>query len=682
MAESSKVVPFDQLKPLGRFVNLKGTCYKTVDTFAGITQRKLWLVDGYPPSTNGYEICVPLKDANAYRFTEHELSHVLFRSDAVAKKQFTVSYTKRVVASVKKAKATLDPRGVSSVVGQIINIVEDHRCDKLWGRIYPGSFRLKKEMDLEYLKDMGPAAAESVLVYFGCLEAGVDIPPCKNDRFRPYLIEALRKVEGRGFAATLIVSKWLVTVLVNEIIRESQGQESPPDFPDECVVVGIPEPGGGDADDDSQDGSQGAAGQGAGDHVDVGDGEDVEADGADSGGSGLQAASAEPSLGGQGNGQSPWEPPDVTASVKERIEALQNLVHRMEPHKDRPLDNDVKEPKYQAWKDKKKTEDAVNEAVRAQVKDSDKMESLLDKSAAEMDKILEEADKAIKASMTEDDYIRKDAMARLVFRDVRRSDVEGTLEPMPADDQETVRRLRGIFNKIMGRRKTTLEDCGVEIDPGAWIEAMTTGVPVPCFKHEERGRGFKAMILLDRSSSMHGERTKKAERACRIIGRALRYPFVDLVVWGFQSLENGQVDISRFDPRLELFSSPKSNVRGVTPLHVAMRVGAKHLERGTESKQLFCITDGWPVYASRDGHNFSKRQLMFFVREDVRKAKRHGINVTGVLIKSDGFGNMAPRELAYMFGRRECWRIMSDDRFGSDLVQLVSGSFIHYLKTM
>jgi hypothetical protein len=612
------------------------------------------------------------------------LSHILFRSDSVAKTRFIVDYAKKVKVTVNKLKGKISEPGLRQVLSQLINIVEDHRCDKLWGRIYPGSYKLKKEMDREYVEPMVPMADASILVYFSCLEAGVDVPPCSNDRFRPYLLEALRKVEGRGFSATLIVSKWLVAMLVNEIIRESQGEDPPQDFPDESVVVvgipalsdsGQPNDDDGDAGDGQGDGHDGT---GDSDHTDAGgagseDGETQDADGSDSGGDPAAAQSA-----GTGAAGTPWEPPGVDATAQERSQALESLVGRMNPQK-RPLDDDVQEPKFQSYKDKERTNRDVAEAVKAQVKDSQKMEGLLAKSAAEMQRIIDEANEAVRAALSEDDHLRKDAMARLVFRDVRKSDVNATPEPMSKEDLETVRRLRGIFNKIMGRRKTTLEDCGVEVDPSAYVEMKMTGIPVPCFRHEDRGRGFKAMILLDRSSSMHGRRTKKAERACRIIGKALRYPFVELHIWGFQSLENGQVDIARFDPQLEVFDSPKSNVRGVTPLHVAVRVGAKHLMVGSESKQLFAITDGWPIYARREGKAFSKRQLMFFVREDVKKARRNGINVTGVLI---GHHEMSPAELAFMFGRRENWRIMGEQRFGHDLVQLVSQSFIHYLKTL
>jgi len=695
---------FAQLSRITRYVNEKGIVYKTVDTFAGITKRKLWVVNAAKAATNGHEIRVPLSDPHAYRLTEHELSHILFRSDGKAKSMFIQKWTEKILETVKKQNLAVDKNMLAEVVGQIINVVEDHRVDKLWGMLYPGSYVLKKQMDCEYIEPLRAFAQESLLVYMSCLEAGIDPGEGPNDRFKPYIVEALRKVENRGFRATLVVSKWLVTMLVNEIIRESQGESPPAPQQEETIIVVL---GGGGAS------GQGTPGEGGEQH---GEGSsaagDQEQEGQNSDGQTNQGGDPgdAASVGGGGGGAQPWEPPDVNATPEQRVSALQNLIDRLNSKgHQRPLDDDVEQPKFQDYKARKQTNDTVEASVQAQVNNSDKLEKHLQKSAEEMEKILEEARTALRKPIDTDEWIRKDAMARLVFKDVRKRDVpseipcpncghrshvrdrctqcggtgvvRGTIPLLP-EDQDAVRRLRGIFNRILGKKKTELTDTGSEINPQAYIEAKLTGTPVPCFIHQEMGRGFKALVLLDRSSSMQGGRTKQAERACRILNRALRYPFVELTVWGFQSLEDGQVDISRYDPDLEVFDAPHAHVGGVTPLHVAVRVGAKQLDRGNESKQLFVITDGMPVYARRDGKQFGDKQLQFFVREDVRKARRRGINVTAALIMGGSYLQVPSTILAFMFGSAKSWRVVSEDRFGSDLVNLVTSSFINYLKTL
>ena len=133
----------------------------------------------------------------------------------------------------------------------------------------------------------------------------------------------------------------------------------------------------------------------------------------------------------------------------------------------------------------------------------------------------------------------------------------------------------------------------------------------------------------------------------------------------------------------------------MTPLHVAARLGTRELQGGTEAKQLFVITDGFPTHVRRDGREFSTKQLMLFTRDEVRKARSMGINVTGVMLgqKDRGwdFGNgdaqdgvyydMKEKHLAYMFGARRNWKRMRPDRIGHDLVELVATSFVDFLRS-
>jgi hypothetical protein len=203
-----------------------------------------------------------------------------------------------------------------------------------------------------------------------------------------------------------------------------------------------------------------------------------------------------------------------------------------------------------------------------------------------------------------------------------------------------------------------------------------TGGAIPVFPSDVNGRGFKSLILIDRSSSMSGHRTQQAERSCRVISRALKFPFVENAVWGFQSWDDGQVDITRFAPGMETFTSEECQVGGTTPLHTAVRVAVRHLEAGSERKHLFIVSDGFPVYARKGGHQFGTRVLMGFVRDEVRRARSHGIGVTGVMIGND----VKAGGMSFMFGSDRHWKVL-DKVFGSDLVQLVTRSFMDYLRS-
>jgi len=204
-----------------------------------------------------------------------------------------------------------------------------------------------------------------------------------------------------------------------------------------------------------------------------------------------------------------------------------------------------------------------------------------------------------------------------------------------------------------------------------------TGEPLPVFRVDSFGRGFKTVVLVDRSISMKGKRTAQAERACRIISRALDFPFVARTVWGFQSWKDGEVDITRFKAGQEVFESEAAAVGGHTPLHTAIRVALRELEDGTDKKHLFVISDGFPVFARRDGAHFGTQTLMAFVRSNVMTARSKGIGVTGVMIGHD----IKPKGMSFMFGSSKFWRIMGEDSFGNDLVQLVTGAFVEYLRT-
>ena len=601
----------------------RAVAFKTTDIFSGITGKRLVLKDAKTPSTDGKNIGIPFQSPMYYQDLEHELAHILFESDPLAHGLFVNEYTERIGKILKKqghevndTKMALFRHGLSRIIG----ITEDHRVNSLWGLLYPGSFDIIKEQDKELTKDLVPIAHEGVCKLFMTLEGGWDPGFGKLERFIPFLKEALDKVERRGFEATLMVSKWLVANLVSELIRENQGEPTP-----------------------KQDNK----------------GKDKDKDGDQSGG-GL------------------WTPPKVDASPQERADALKQLIDSLGelPGNLAAKINDVKEPELKERGAVKKATKIVADALKLDIHDDADVAMCLGDSADSMSDVIENAKKALgKGGLSKDGWLRKDMGAKVVFMDVREKDVEGDAEPLLAEDGTSVKRLRAVFNRVMGRRKYVLEQRGVEPDISAYIERLATNHPVPCFKQESRGRGFQTLILVDRSGSMYGEKKEQSERAFRILSRALKYPFVDLHIWGWNAQEAGQISISRFDPKLEVFDSAKSRVSGSTPLHLAVRVGARFMELGSEAKYMIVTTDGEPNFTSQDGQWYSGEALALMTKDEVQQARKHGVNVTGVII-GDAIND---KKMSNMFGRKH-WRRMSEDRFGDDLVKLVATSFMDYLK--
>lgn len=681
---------------------VREAAYKTVDTFAGITQRKLWLRDGERACTDGHAITAPFKDKYFYRKVEHEISHILFKSDAIARKKFVEEYGNRVDQVVRKSGREFDKGRFNAMVLNIIGILEDHRCTTLWALLYPGSAAEIEQMDLDLVRAMAPKAIQSLLIYIACVSVGIDVDVDRFNRFKPFIEEAFRKVERRGFGATLLVSKWLITQLVSELIR--QKLDEPPIPCPVALTIAIPMGGGqpqagqgskqddqdGDSDESDQEPDQGSQGgsQGSSDDSQEGDQDDSQ-EGSQAASGGSQGPEEEGEREDQEDGQpkpGEWYPPPVEGDHSQRSDALDQLMQESTLGEDLDqLYGDFEDYKFLSKIDEDNAEDLAARLTKLNVNDPAKMGAYLGLTREEMEQIAEDARNAIKQQMLEDDWLRKDAMAKVVFTDVKQP--EG-VEPPPIqeEDQETIRRLRSQFYRVMGRRKSALAESGSEIDVQAFLQYKVSNVPAPVFKHEERGRGFGYLLLLDRSGSMWGDKTEQVERAARIIKKALKFPFVEGDVWGFKSTENGQVDIDRFDHNQEVFSTQRSTVGGVTPLHVAARLGVRYLmSKGSMAKHLFLLTDGFPVYENRKGQSFPTWQLMGFTRDEVIKGRRKGVGVTGIMIGDkhlDGSMDfdLTPKQMKFVFGPQKCWRRMDPDRIGHDLVRLVASSFTEFLK--
>ena len=209
----------------------------------------------------------------------------------------------------------------------------------------------------------------------------------------------------------------------------------------------------------------------------------------------------------------------------------------------------------------------------------------------------------------------------------------------------------------------------------SYIERKLTGAPLPCFQEDTTARGFRCLVLLDRSTSMQGDKTKQAEKACRLLSRALKYPFVTFEVWGFQARE-GEITITRFAPGLESFTSDKSIVVGQTPLHIAIRIAARHLGETDDLKQLVAITDGVPIFTNTKDYITIDPRLIDATRREVMAARSKGIIVTGLVIEKQA----PPSQLFKMFGANRNWRYLEKQNLGSGIIKTVTGSFVNYLK--
>lgn len=641
--------------------SVKSMCYKTVETFAGIVQRKLWLKDAKhgQPRTNGFLIEVPFAHDRAYQYCEHELSHILFETDPVAKLQFTTEYSAKIAEVAEKAGHPINERMLRVGLDGLVNVLDDERVISLWGLLYKGSEKIMRRMKYQEAEPYLGWAHEDFLSLLTMVASGNQVPSGELDRYVPYMVEALRKVHLRDYYGCMVTAKWLVVQLVSEIIRASQGEDPPP----------MPGPSMGVAMGGAIGGQSGADGLP----------EEQEPQGPPQMPWEDDDASEDDQAPAGGHGQDAWQPPEVDAGLEARAKALQDAVEGLGTVPDalKSTVGEVSESKFKARGQDARANRLARAAMNADVKDGDKLEKALGASTSQMLRIVDKARHATRNTPNHDDTIRRDAMAKVLFHDVKPSEHADPHQRLGDADEEAIRRLRAIFHRVLGRRTNMLDHSGTQLDVGAYIERRMTGEPIPVFRVESFGRGFRALVLVDRSSSMRGQRTAQAERACRIVSRALNFPFVQSQVWGFQSWKDGEVDITRFTPGRERFESDSARVGGVTPLHTAVRVAIRELEEGNEFKNLFVISDGFPVFAKRDGAVFGTQTLMNFVRANVRQARRHGIGVTGVMIGKD----TQAKAMGHMFGPSKYWCIVSEKSFSNDLIQLITGSFVEYLRS-
>jgi len=621
----NRTVDLQALYRRGLEQDARGAAYKTVATFSGLTQRRLWLKEGNFPSTDGHEILAPFKNPFFYRIVEHELAHILFQSSIEGKVAFIRLYVEQVKKSFAQQGQALEDHHadhLKELLSVIIGILEDARVESLWALLYPGSFIEMQAMHKHMVQKFIGRAHLCPSTYLCVVSAKVEPPPGPYDYLRPAMEDALLKVERRGFAATLAVAKWLMQQFVSEIAQPRRVPQNPQ--------------------------TQSLAAQA------------------------LQRlknrAPATP--------EAPTTPEDRTVPVDAgaRTKAFERLLEVMGCPSALYSWRDDVVPDKRVTKDEKDRGRAAAEFVQnMDTRDDAKLEEFLTASESKMAEVVTRALKTLGQQMGHDGWATKNAFGKVNLRTAK---VKRALGQEHEEDRSAARRLKSVFYRVLGRRRFMLHETGSEIDVSAYIEGVVSRQPVPCFRTEESGRGFKVLVLVDRSGSMLGEKTAQAERACRTLESALKFPFVDFRVWGFQSFKMGEIDITRFAPGALNLTSDDTEVAGATPLHLALRVAVRFMEEGNEAKQIIIITDGAPSHATRTGNRFATKTLMTYARDEIRFARRQGMNVTGIVIGQE----MKDTQLSFMLGPPANWRRMETERLGDGLVRVVSTSFVKYLR--
>lgn len=739
----------------------KGVLAKTVGIFAGITHRSLTLEDGPEPTTDGTVIRVPHDSADAYELLEKELARVVFHSDALVKEAFIEEYVAKMAVLAKRHDVPIHEANIAYLVGGVFDVLETHRVLTLWSRLYPGSggriVDLQRDaIDQALTQQVTQGAAPSVLNGLLAVSHGVDYELGALENLRPYLEEALEKVSHRSAKATLLVSRWLVSSLVNQIIRDALGlpppsrnkgsgkgagkaqgtqsqtgagnesesqenssSETPPEnqppnpepAPPEDQPQDLPNPARPSPHDSNNPGDEEQPPQGSETQND----EDTEGEGdAPEQSEGERPQAPPPPSKRQQQRSTPWHPPPVQSLPREKLQALNDLATNKAgklPNEARRSVGDVEPPPMATPEARDKAEEQAKAASNVNTNDPNALDQKLDETSDEAEKEIEELEKALQSQITDDDWLTKEIADVVHVLDVRTHDLPEaaltSLNVLSYADEQAVKRLRTLFGRVKGRAERALDSGGTEVDIEAYIERCVNGDDRPVFRSETRGRGFKCILLVDRSGTMTGVKTEQAERAYRVLRAALKFPFVEMRAWGFNSLDYGRTTLYRFEPDMPCFTTPKSPVGGFTPLHTGIDLAVKELRRGTERKVLFVLTDGFPEHFNADGQAYGKKQLLDFVRQSVTQATAAHVRVVGTFIgeleharvsthaytrpsvsemresEADAsLESLIPREqLAYMFGPPKNWRVLDPRRLGDELIALVTDTFMDFLRS-
>lgn len=655
-----------------------GPAYKTVSTFAGIVGKKLYLKNG-DPSTDGAMIHAPFDHKYFYTLVEHEIAHILFQSDAQGRETFSLKTIRRISDAALRARVPLtveDTVILREFLFTMIGLLEDVRVESLWGVLYPGSKTLMDQLSFESVVEAAQKLDPhtSLAMFLTCHLYGATIPEGKYSPYGYVITQAAEMVKFRSFGTTLLAARWVLQECITEFINKQHSSEPRPSpSPDQTPQAGSPSQAS-NGSGEVQDSQQPSKGSDEGTSAEQGVLQEAEGRGEED-----DAASRDSSQGLLDPQQSPRNP----GTTPQRVQAVKGLFKhepqqpRIEPALERSL-NDMQTSSYTSNTNKTRSESRVNYILNdLNANDPVQVNQYLEESEQAMQEIIEDVQNQLVRTVDQDKWAEMDIGGKVTFVDVP---FKHQASGLTSQDEGTVQRLRSLFIRVMGKRKWTLQEEGSIIDIPAYIAGIASHEPQPCFIGDDRSRGFKMLVLIDRSGSMgHYSRTPRAERACRIIAKALKFPFVELDIWGFQGIEAGPcVTLTRFDVKQGSFSfeTSLSRVTGCTPMHLALRVATKYLQsEGKQAKQILIVTDGMPSIQTKYGREVNTESLVAATRDASIKARRNGIQVDSVLI---GTGSQST-VLTRMFGSGH-WRTLEDDCFGDGIVRLVSDAFVRYLQ--
>lgn len=283
---------------------------------------------------------------------------------------------------------------------------------------------------------------------------------------------------------------------------------------------------------------------------------------------------------------------------------------------------------------------------------------------------------AVSHHRDEAEFIQQGAMAKINLVTIPKDQVVPYIRT--PEDEAIIRKWRGLFYKILSSQENIADHVGYEFMPELYIYQKLSKQPLRCFKHDFTGKGFKAKVLIDMSGSMGGT-FSQVEQLTFVLQAATNFPFVDVELWGFNSLSSGYVNLYRYPKGSHGLRSPKSPVEGLTPLSVAIQSVGRTLRNRHDDNYLFIITDGFPAYRMENREQpVTTKLLMNWTSDAVRELRRQRVKTYCFMIDN---GNVpGVEDMNRMFGTGY-WRNIKEESLYHDAMDLISKRFVSYLRT-
>ena len=273
--KTSRVSNTDLVKLMSKFIVDDHSYANICRIMEDIANKKLTLqIEGDRSFTDGKTITVPeeltfssksISDEKLhYTLLEHELAHIIFESDMRnfdAFNKWFYEYSQEYVKDYVK-KNNLDDKFIDlfngveweSILHAVLNIVEDHRIEHNWGKIYPGSrYRfndvtkgLADQVSIEELEQMVQSEHLSNTLLISrifkneIINKNTKSKVLDTNKDLRFCAEQLGAVENKSAITTLIESKNIVKQWMPKFMKQlknlkEQKEPTPTPLDGECT---------------------------------------------------------------------------------------------------------------------------------------------------------------------------------------------------------------------------------------------------------------------------------------------------------------------------------------------------------------------------------------------------------------------------------------------------------------